>query len=93
MVSAVRDLENLRLDTFLTHKNKNLAMLELKAPSEALTKNDEKQGKSYARLRDDIARLTIMTNGDETRIINIHTCEALRGDIRGYAKQYNDNYL
>ena len=44
--SAASELAHPRLDILLMYKNKNLAVLELKAPSEKLTENDEKQGKS-----------------------------------------------
>ena len=70
-----------RLDILITHNNKNLAVLELKSPSEKLTLNDEKQGISYARLLDDIAPLTIITNGADTRVINTYTGERLENHI------------
>lgn len=75
--SAASELAHPRLDILLMYKNKNLAVLELKAPSKKLTENDEKQGKSYARLLDDIAPLTIVTNGCDIRIINTYTGESL----------------
>ena len=59
-----------RLDILITHEGKNLAILELKSPKIELSESDEKQGMSYARLLDQIAPLTIVSNGEELRILN-----------------------
>ena len=66
-----------RLDILITHEGKNIAILELKSPGIELTESDEKQGRSYARLLDQIAPLTIISNGDDVRVLNSITGEKI----------------
>jgi len=58
-----------RADILLILDGKPLAVMELKKPNLALTHEDGKQGLSYARLLPVMAPLVLVTNGDDTRII------------------------
>lgn len=58
-----------RADILLTLDGKPLAIVELKKRATSLTANDGEQGLSYARLLPVIAPFVVVTNGDETRII------------------------
>ncbi len=58
-----------RADILLTLDGKPLAIMELKKPGVALKVNDGEQGLSYARLLPVMAPFVVVTNGDETRII------------------------
>jgi hypothetical protein len=56
-----------RLDILIKRKGKNLAVLELKKPGNALRDRDRDQGISYARLLTPMPPLVIVSNGDETQ--------------------------
>lgn len=58
-----------RADVLLILNAKPLAILELKKNDLSLTANDGEQGLSYARLLPVMAPFVVVTNGDETRII------------------------
>ncbi len=58
-----------RADILLIQDSKPLAIMELKKPNLALTHEDGKQGLSYARLLPVMAPFVVVTNGDDTRII------------------------
>lgn len=58
-----------RADIFLTLDGKPLAIMELKRHGISLMVNDGEQGLSYARLLPVMAPFVVITNGDETRII------------------------
>lgn len=62
-----------RADIFLTLDGKPLAIMELKKPGILLAANDGEQGLSYARLLPVMAPFVIVTNGDETQIIETFT--------------------
>lgn len=55
-----------RLDILIKHKERNLAVLELKKPTITLTDDDRKQGLSYARLLEQMPPLVIVSNGKKT---------------------------
>lgn len=62
-----------RLDILVGHRDRNLAVIELKHVGQELTDADRDQGISYARLLPEIAPIVIVTNGIETRIYNTYT--------------------
>lgn len=71
------NLKRGRLD-ILCHKNKkNLFVIELKNDKQSISENDRDQGISYARLLDNIAPFTIVTNGHEVHIYDTITREKL----------------
>lgn len=58
-----------RADILLTMNSKPLAILELKKHGVSLTSEDGEQGLSYARLLPVMAPFVVVSNGDQTRII------------------------
>lgn len=70
-----------RLDILLKHKDRNLAILELKKPGHQLTQDDKKQGLSYARLLDEMAPLVIVSNGTDTQFYETISGESI--DLNG----------
>ncbi|WP_181180875.1 type I restriction endonuclease [Paracoccus sp. FO-3] len=64
-----------RADILLTLDDKPLAIVELKKRGTLLTANDGEQGLSYARLLPVMAPFVVVTNGDETRIIETFSGE------------------
>ena len=63
---------NGRLDILLSFDEKPLAVLELKAPGEPLTEDDQKQGISYAKLLVPQAPLVILSNGEVSQFFQTH---------------------
>ncbi len=63
-----------RSDVLVSHGGKRLAVLELKRPGQPITVTDEKQGLSYAALLDPHPPLVVVTNGEETRLLDSYTC-------------------
>ncbi|RKI37302.1 hypothetical protein D7Y27_25935 [Corallococcus sp. AB004] len=74
-----------RLDILVTWNGKPWGVLELKAPSVPLDKDDERQGLSYARLVEPPAPLVVITNGDETRVLQVWDGSPLQDDANGAA--------
>lgn len=70
-----------RSDILCKRHNKNLFVIELKNDSLPITDDDKDQGISYARLLDDIAPFTIISNGIITKIFDSITKEELSGKI------------
>ena len=70
-----------RLDILCKRHNKNLFVIELKSDGLPITNDDRDQGISYARLLDDIAPFTIVTNGIATKVYDSITKEEITGDI------------
>lgn len=70
-----------RSDILCKRHNKNLFVIELKNDSIPITNDDIDQGISYARLLDDIAPFTIVSNGINTRIFDSVSKEELSGKI------------
>jgi hypothetical protein len=68
-----------RSDILCKKHNKNLFVIELKNDSIPITDEDRDQGISYARLLDDIAPFTIISNGIKTRIFDSISKEELSG--------------
>jgi hypothetical protein len=64
-----------RADILLSHKDKPLAILELKRPGVKLTSADREQGLSYARMLHPRPPLVVVTNGAETQFFETHTAE------------------
>jgi len=62
-----------RSDVLVYLNDKPLAVLELKRPSVSLTKEDEQQGLSYARVLFPSPPLVLVTNGKESRLLETHT--------------------
>jgi hypothetical protein len=76
-------------DILIKYQNNPIAILELKRPGLKLTADDIDQGVSYARLTDPITPLTIISNGQETIIVN--TYNKSRYDAKNLGtKQIND---
>lgn len=67
-----RDKAYARADILIKYKERNLAILELKAPGVALTDNDVIQGTSYGRLLDPMPPLTIVSNGENTQFFKTY---------------------
>jgi hypothetical protein len=70
-----------RSDILCKRHNKNLFVIELKNDSIPITDDDIDQGISYARLLDDIAPFTIVSNGIKTRIFDSVSKQELSGKI------------
>lgn len=90
------DLAHGRLDILVRRGGDNLFVVETKAPDIALEDNDVAQAVSYARLVHPIAPYCILTNGDETRLIDTVTrldvaLEALGPMPRGYRPSLDDD--
>ena len=68
-----------RADVLVRRLNKNLMIIEVKAPDEPLDDDARDQGISYARLLPDIAPFVVLTNGRETRIFDSVTRKELHG--------------
>lgn len=66
-----------RLDILVKRNNENIFLVETKAPDHILTDDDRDQAISYARLLDNIAPFSIVTNGHETRIYDTITKKEL----------------
>jgi hypothetical protein len=62
-----------RTDILITHKEKPLAVLELKRPGHGLTDADTEQGLSYARMMHPGPPLVIVTNGAQTMFFESHS--------------------
>lgn len=71
-----------RADILLTIDSKPLAILELKKRGVALTTDDGEQGISYARLLPIMAPFVVVTNGNETRIIETFSGQPYTGKRR-----------
>ncbi|WP_289658331.1 type I restriction enzyme HsdR N-terminal domain-containing protein [Flavobacterium panacagri] len=70
-----------RSDMLIKRHGRNLFVIEVKAESKQLTDADRDQGISYARLLDEIAPFTIVSNGALTKIYDSITKEELSGCI------------
>lgn len=81
-----------RLDILCKRYNKNLFVIELKSDTVPLTNDDRDQGISYARLLDDIAPFTIVSNGIETKVYNSITKEELKGQISEKSTFWKNGY-
>ncbi len=68
-----------RSDILCKRNGKNLFIIELKNDSISIDENDINQGISYARLLEDIAPFTIITNGKTTRVFDSITRKELTG--------------
>jgi hypothetical protein len=68
-----------RSDILCKRNGKNLFIVELKNDSLTITQKDIDQGISYARLLDNIAPFTIITNGKATRVFDSVSREELTG--------------
>lgn len=66
-----------RADIILEKNGVPLAVLELKREGNALTAEDDAQGLSYARVLNPMAPVVIVTNGNETRILDSYTGQSL----------------
>lgn len=62
-----------RLDILVSYKNEPLAVMELKREGLSLTRDDEEQGLSYARMLHPRPPLVVVTNGADTRILETHS--------------------
>nr|WP_272884926.1 type I restriction endonuclease [Candidatus Rhodoblastus alkanivorans] len=69
-----------RADILLTLGDKPLAILELKKRDVSLSANDGEQGLSYARLLPVMAPFVVVTNGEETRIIETFSGQPYQGE-------------
>lgn len=69
-----------RADILLVLNDKPLAILELKRSNISLTHEDGKQGLSYARLLPVMAPFVIVTNGNQTRIIETFSGQPFKGE-------------
>lgn len=81
-----------RSDILCKRHDKNLFVIELKNDSIPITDDDVDQGISYARLLDDIAPFTIISNGIITRIFDSVTKEELSGRICGQSTFWKNGF-
>lgn len=81
-----------RLDILCKRHNKSLFVLELKSDTIPITNDDRDQGISYARLLDDIAPFTIVSNGIETKVYDSITKEELNGKISEQSAFWKGGY-
>ena len=92
-----------RADVIVRNRQgRNLMVIEVKAPHIQLTDNDRKQAISYARLLEegDIAPISVVTNGDDTKVYDTFTCKEIRensSDLQKFCENPNafaeKNYL
>src|SRR5690606_31569178 len=68
-----------RSDILCKRNGKNLFIIELKNDSLSITQDDIDQGISYARLLEEIAPFTIITNGKTTKIFDSISRRELTG--------------
>ncbi|MBS1773956.1 MAG: hypothetical protein JST82_13950 [Bacteroidetes bacterium] len=66
-------------DILIEVNGKPLILLELKRLGLPITTEDRKQGLSYARLTHEITPITVLTNGNETIVLNTFTNEEITG--------------
>ena len=69
-----------RADILLELNGKPLAILELKRSNISITHEDGKQGLSYARLLPIMAPFVVVTNGNQTRIIETFSGQPFKGE-------------
>lgn len=81
-----------RSDMLIKRHGRNLFVIEVKADSKQLTDADRDQGISYARLLDEIAPFTIVSNGVSTKIYDSITKEELSGIISEKSAFYKNGY-
>ncbi|WP_281631562.1 type I restriction enzyme HsdR N-terminal domain-containing protein [Flavobacterium luteolum] len=81
-----------RSDMLVKRHGRNLFVIEVKAESKKLTDADRDQGISYARLLDEIAPFTIISNGVSTKIYDSITKEELSGAISEKSAFYKNGY-
>jgi hypothetical protein len=81
-----------RSDMLVKRHGRNLFVIEVKADSKQLTDADRDQGISYARLLDEIAPFTIVSNGISTKIFDSITKEELSGTISEKSAFYKNGY-
>lgn len=81
-----------RLDILCKKHNKNLFVIELKNDSVPITDEDRDQGISYARLLDEIAPFTIISNGVTTKIYDSISKEELSGSISNQSTFWQNGY-
>ncbi len=70
---AIASRSEARADILLYWGEQPLAVLELKRHGVALTKGDEEQGLSYARMLHPSPPLVAVTNGEDVRLLETHT--------------------
>jgi hypothetical protein len=68
-----------RTDVLVRRGEKNLLVVEVKRPDEALNDEARDQGISYARLLPEMAPFVVLTNGRQTKIFDTVTREPLEG--------------
>ena len=78
-LGKLKHVINGRSDILCKRNGKNLFIIELKNDSISIDQADIEQGISYARLLDNIAPFTIITNGKTTRIFDSISREELTG--------------
>lgn len=78
-LGKTKHIINGRSDILCKRNGKNLFIIELKNNSISITQDDIDQGISYARLLEDIAPFTIITNGKTTKIFDSISKKELTG--------------
>ena len=66
-----------RADIVISYQGQHLAVLELKKPDLPLSRADENQVRSYAKLLEPLAPISVLSNGRETRILETLTGKPL----------------
>jgi hypothetical protein len=74
--AAAKSLARGRADVLVFFRGKPLAVFELKRPGLVLTDDDEQQGLSYARMLHPRPPLVVVSNGNNTRLLETHSGEA-----------------
>ncbi len=78
-LGKTKHIINGRSDILCKRNGKNLFIIELKNNSISITQDDIDQGISYARLLEDIAPFTVVTNGKTTKIFDSISRKELTG--------------
>jgi hypothetical protein len=77
-----------RLDILCRRDNINLFIIEVKSPNKSITPADIDQGISYARLVHPIAPFLLVTNGENTKVIDVITKNELKNKNIGAESKY-----
>ena len=80
-----------RLDILVSYRDVPLAVMELKREGLPLTRDDEDQGLSYARMLHPRPPLVVVTNGSETKTLETHPARNGRLIIRPKPKFRNSS--
>lgn len=93
---ATKERVGARLDILVRRGDRNLFVIEVKAPAETLTNDDRDQAIGYARLVHPVAPYAVVTNGKEWRLFNSLTKELVNPSelrVRGYEAAFPESLI